>query len=463
MATLIHSCKDWVTSKVTPECLKSSADDVKRFAREKTGKKDDDDPTGKMEEYKKTGKITEWEAAWNVTNAIQGMFIVSLPYGVYHGGYWAILAMVGIAHICCHTGKILVECLYEPDERGELVKVRFSYNEIAQECFGKKYGGKIINAAQLIELLMTCILYVVLCGDLLIGAFPKGSIDTRSYMMICGLLLLPCAFLKNLTHVSHLSFWNGIVHTVINIVILGYCLTRIGSWGWSKVTMEIDILSFPIALGVIVFSYTSQIFLPTLEGNMIDKSKFECMLNWSHVAAAIFKGLFGYIGFLTWQEDTQEEVVNNLEPTLKTLVNIILVVKALLSYPLPYYAACEMLEKELFQGKPATVFPTIWALDGDLKVWGLAFRVIVICVTIVFAVVIPHFTILMGFIGSFTGCFLSFIWPSIFHLYLKRKVMPMLTMGYDIFIIALGVFFGILGMYYSGRAMERAFELGVPV
>lgn len=91
----------------------------------------------------------------------------------------ALLAMVGIAHICCHTGKILVECLYEKDDDGKLVKVRFSYNEVAQECFGKRYGGKIINAAQLIELLMTCILYVVLCGDLLMGAFPTGYIDTR--------------------------------------------------------------------------------------------------------------------------------------------------------------------------------------------------------------------------------------------------------------------------------------------
>merc|ERR1711936_1281850 len=34
-------------------------------------------------------KITEYEAGWNVTNAIQGMFIVSLPYAVYHRGYWA--------------------------------------------------------------------------------------------------------------------------------------------------------------------------------------------------------------------------------------------------------------------------------------------------------------------------------------------------------------------------------------
>ena len=69
--------------------------------------------------------------------------------------------------------------------------------------------------------------------------------------------------------------------------------------------------------------------------------------------------------------DTDEEVVNNLPGGLKTIVNLILVVKALLSYPLPYYATCEILEKELFRGKPDTQFPTIWSVDGELKVWGL--------------------------------------------------------------------------------------------
>ena len=71
------------------------------------------------------------------------MFIVSLPYAVYHGGYWAILAMVGIAYICCYTGKILVDCLYETNEFGDRTKVRYSYNDIAQEVFGKRFGGKI--------------------------------------------------------------------------------------------------------------------------------------------------------------------------------------------------------------------------------------------------------------------------------------------------------------------------------
>lgn len=208
------------------------------------------------------------------------------------------------------------------------MRVRDTYVSIAEECFGPRYGGRMVNLAQLIELLMTCILYVVLCGDLMVGTFPDGSIDTRSWMMLCGILLLPCSFLKNLHHVSTLSFWCTMAHVAINVIILGYCLLQAATWGWSHVPLRINIFTFPISLGIIVFSYTSQIFLPSLEGNMKDPSRFHCMLNWSHIAAAIFKSLFGYVGFLTWTENTQEVITNNL-PTqgFKGLVNFILVVK----------------------------------------------------------------------------------------------------------------------------------------
>jgi vesicular inhibitory amino acid transporter len=53
-------------------------------------------------------------------------------------------------------------------------------------------------------------------------------------------------------------------------------------------------------------------FVPTLEGNMIKKEKFNCMMHWTHFAAAIFKALFAYIGFLTFGNMTQEFITNNL-------------------------------------------------------------------------------------------------------------------------------------------------------
>lgn len=121
----------------------------------------------------------------HVIHVSQGMFIVSLPFAVLRGGYWAIAAMIGVAHICCYTGKILVECLYELDPvTGQRVRVRDSYVSIAKECFGPRVGARVVNIAQIIELLMTCILYIVVCGDLMIGTFPEGAIDTRSWMMV---------------------------------------------------------------------------------------------------------------------------------------------------------------------------------------------------------------------------------------------------------------------------------------
>ncbi|KAL1377272.1 hypothetical protein pipiens_004208 [Culex pipiens pipiens] len=408
--------------------------------------------------------LTFHSAGGEAGSGYQGMFIVSLPFAVLRGGYWAIIAMVGIAHICCYTGKILVHCLYEPDpQTGEPVRVRDSYVAIAKVCFGKRVGARVVSIAQIIELLMTCILYVVVCGDLMAGSFPDGALDTRSWMMLCGIFLLPLAFLKSLHHVSMLSFWCTMAHLLINAIILGYCLLEIGDWGWSKVKWRMDFENFPISLGVIVFSYTSQIFLPTLEGNMEDRSKFNWMLDWSHIAAAAFKALFGYICFLTFQNDTQQVITNNLHsPSFKGLVNFCLVIKAVLSYPLPFFAACELLERAFFRGKPKTFFPVVWELDGELKVWGLAWRLTVILGTIMMAIFIPHFSILMGFIGSFTGTMLSFIWPCYFHLKLKGHLLDQKERAYNYFIIFLGVLFGVVGIYDSGTALIHAFEIGLP-
>ncbi|GBP96844.1 Vesicular inhibitory amino acid transporter [Eumeta japonica] len=88
-------------------------------------------------------QIDEMQAAWNVTNAIQGMFIVSLPFAVLHGGYWALVYGWHCLHLLLY-GKVLVQCLYEePDPAtGQLVRVRDSYVAIAKVCFGPKLGAR---------------------------------------------------------------------------------------------------------------------------------------------------------------------------------------------------------------------------------------------------------------------------------------------------------------------------------
>lgn len=158
-----------------------------------------------------------------------------------------------------------------------------------------------------------------------------------------------------------------------------------------------------------------------------------------------------------------QEITNNLRGVfLKGTVNICLVMKAILSYPLPYYAAAELLERAFFRGPPKTVFPTIWTTDHELKVWGLAWRIGLIVFTVMMAIFIPHFSTLMGFIGSFTGTMLSFIWPCYFHLKLKRSTMDSRAIYCDCFIIFLGCLFGVIGIYESGSALIKSYQIGLP-
>ena len=135
------------------------------------------------------------------------------------------------------------------------------------------------------------------------------------------------------------SFWCMVSHLFINAIIIIYCLTRVSTWKWSQVgysdtpppprpsllsdnvtratstqvLVRIDIWTFPISLGIIIFSYTSQIFLPTLEGSLEDKSTFPAMMYWTHGAAAVFKAGFSYIGFLTFGFATKEVLRNRGE------------------------------------------------------------------------------------------------------------------------------------------------------
>lgn len=74
-----------------------------------------------------------------------------------------------------------------------------------------------------------------------------------------------------------------------------YCLSCASSWSWSSLSLSVDPEDFLVSVGVIIFSYTSQIFLPPLEDSMEDRGQFNVMLGWTHGAACIMKTMFSLL------------------------------------------------------------------------------------------------------------------------------------------------------------------------
>ncbi|XP_067841378.1 vesicular inhibitory amino acid transporter [Heptranchias perlo] len=403
-------------------------------------------------ELQDTPHITTWEAGWNVTNAIQGIFVLGLPYAVLHSGYVGLFLIMFAAVICCYTGKILIACLYEENEEGQHVRVRTSYEDIANACCMQlfpKLGGKIVNFAQVAELIMTCILYLVVSGNLMFHSFPHMQMSEETWFVIAVVMLVPCLFIQNLQIVSKLSLLCSLVHLVVTFIVITYCMTQVQKWSWKMIKFSMDFEKFLVSVGVIIFSYTSQIFLPSLEGSMKNKGNFVCMMIWTHLAACIFKTVFVLVTFLTWGNETKEVITDNLPFTLRVLVNVCLVAKALLSYPLPFYAAAEVLQSCILN--PSSV-------GGKAQVWALVLRGCLLMLTLLMATFMPHFALLMGLTGSVTGAVMTFLLPSLFHLRLLWYKLGNLEKFLDISIFLLGLLCGLSGIFCSVKGLINAFR-----
>ncbi|XP_038656954.1 vesicular inhibitory amino acid transporter [Scyliorhinus canicula] len=385
-------------------------------------------------------------------NLVKGIFVLGLPYAVLHSGYAGLFLIMLAAVICCYTGKILITCLYEENEEGQHVRVRTSYEDIANACCKQLFpelGGKIVNCAQLAELIMTCILYLVVSGNLMFHIFPHTQISEEAWFVIAIVMLLPCVFIQNLRIVSKLSLLCSVAHFVVTFIVITYCMTQVQKWSWKWVTFSVDFEKFLVSIGVIIFSYTSQIFLPTLEGSMKNKANFVCMLTWTHLSACIFKTVFALVTFLTWGNETKEVITDNLPFTLRILVNVCLVTKALLSYPLPFYAAAEVLQNSILNRS---------SVDKKAQVWAFVLRGCLLMLTLLMAIFMPHFALLMGLTGSVTGAFLTFLLPSLFHLRLLWYKLGNLQRFLDISIIFLGLLCGLSGIFCSVKGLIHIFR-----
>ncbi|KAK9531350.1 hypothetical protein VZT92_010780 [Zoarces viviparus] len=435
----------------------TSLDEERRMRRMSLANPDESPNTGSRS-ANPTLTITAWEAGWNVTNAIQGIFVLGLPFALVQSGYVGLVLLALSAWFCNHTGRILVACLYEEEQSGgsvSMVRVRHSYQDIVEAgCKGlwpnwAALGGWMVNVAQVIELLMTCTLYLVVSSSLLSDSLSGMAVPRSLCSLVSLTFLLPCLLLTDLRPVSTLSLLCSLAHILISLLVMLYCLSRASSWSWSTLSLSVDPEDFLVSVGVIIFSYTSQIFLPPLEGSMEDRGQFNAMLGWTHGAACIMKTLFSLLAVLTWGAETSEVITDNLPSDLRPLVNLSLLAKALLSYPLPFYSAAEILQTCLLGDVSSR------SKHGGRGVSRLALlvRTALLMTSYLLALLVPRFSLLMGLTGSVTGAAMTLILPCLLHLRLQWGRLTVKDRLIDVCILSLGVICSVSGVICSVKRL----------
>ena len=248
-----------------------------------------------------------------------------------------------------------------------------------------------------------------------------------------------------------------------------YCFTEYKRWNLSQLD-QFSLSEFVSSCGVIIASYSSQMYLSVIEENMAKPHYIKKVMNTGYAAMTVLKIGIGVIAYITFGKETSQVVTLNLPSgILLTTVNIVVVFLSLSSYTLPMFTVFEILEKDSF-----------WLITGEqldfrknedcggsqleekikkVNMRRIGIRVSLVVITLIMALSVPHFCLVLAFIGSFTGSFLEMIFPCFFQLKLKYSEISNLEKVVDTLIIIFSFVFMGMGTYFSAIALEKAFRL----
>ena len=386
---------------------------------------------------------SSFETFWNISNTIQGLPILVIPYAIRNGGYLAVITLFLVAAASNYTGKTIVECLYQKDSKsGKRTRVRSSYADVG-DAFLPKIGGHLVIFSQFFQLLFVASLYPLLVGRLLAKSFPHVSVPCWLWTITGGFLFLPNIFLRNLSQVAWTSVLTVLSAKIVFITVFAYSMCQFHKWELNSLN-QLNASTFPSALGILVASYLSQPFVPLIEGSMRYKEKFNFLMNLSYGIMTLLNVIIGLVAYMSFHPNTAEVVTNNLpEGSFRRAVNVMAAILSFTSYTLPMFTIFEIVEKS------KVPFFHRGVSKSSLNQRIIFNRFLLVSVSVLLSALLPAFRYWLAIVGSTAGICLEFVFPPLFRLKIYWQSMTWLNIFVEFVVSAFGFIMLISGSITS--------------
>uniref|UniRef100_J3L1L0 Amino acid transporter transmembrane domain-containing protein n=1 Tax=Oryza brachyantha TaxID=4533 RepID=J3L1L0_ORYBR len=164
-----------------------------------------DDVEAQLTSYHAGASASFSRTCLNLTNAVSGIGVLSMPYAVSQGGWLSLLLFAVVGTVCCYTGTLIERCMRAD---GSIA----SYPDIGRFAFGA-VGRRAIAFFMYVELYLVAISFLVLEGDNLDKLFPGASMELLGYrlhgkqlfIVLAAAVILPTTWLKNLGMLAYVS------------------------------------------------------------------------------------------------------------------------------------------------------------------------------------------------------------------------------------------------------------------
>ncbi|RCV32863.1 hypothetical protein SEVIR_7G024500v4 [Setaria viridis] len=377
------------------------------------------------------------QGVMNGVNVLCGVGILSTPYAVKQGGWLGLVILAVLGALAWYTGILLRRCL---DSKEGLE----TYPDIGHAAFGTA-GRIIISIILYMELYACCIEYLILESDNLSKLFPNahltiGSLTLDSHVLfaiLTALIVMPTTWLRDLSCLSFVSA-GGVIASIVIVSCLFWVglVDHVGPVKSEGTALNLP--GIPIAIGLYGYCYSGHGVFPNIYSSLKKRNQFPAVLFTCIALSTVLFAGAAIMGYIMFGESTESQFTLNLPPNL---VASKIAVWTTVTNPITKYALTmtplALSLEELLPPNQQT-YPNIVMLRSALVVSSL-----------IVALSVPFFGLVMSLVGSFLTMFVAYILPCACFLAILRNKVSWYQVVLCVFIIAVGLCCAGVGTYSS--------------
>ncbi|KAH8945503.1 hypothetical protein BDL97_12G042900 [Sphagnum fallax] len=352
------------------------------------------------------------QAMFNGMNILAGVGVLTTPYALKEGGWLGLVLLFLLSAISCYTGILLRRCL---DSAPGLS----TYPDIGQAAFGNT-GRLIIAIILYTELYACCVEFLILEGDNLSALFPQVHglkvagvqiSSTTLFAVVTAAFVLPTVWLRDLSLLSYVSA-GGVIASLL-VIISVFWVGAVDGIGFHHHGYLLNWSGIPVSIGLFGFCYSGHAVFPNIYTSLKNQADFDKILGVSFLLCTLLYGGVAVMGYTMFGEATASQITLNLPGQfLASKIAVwTTVVNPFTKYALTITPVAHSLE-ELLPQRPDSV---------EYQSCSILIRTALVLSTIVVAVLVPYFGLVMAFIGSFLTMTVSVILPCACYLSILGK------------------------------------------
>ncbi|KAI5575306.1 hypothetical protein POPTR_010G226000v4 [Populus trichocarpa] len=326
-----------------------------------------------------------------------------------------------------------------------------TYPDIGQAAFGTA-GRVVISIILYVELYACCVEYIILESDNLSSLFPNANISLGGFeldshhffALMTTLAVLPTVWLRDLSVLSYISA-GGVIASVLVVLCL-FWIGLIDNVGIHSEGTVLNLGTLPVAIGLYGYCYSGHAVFPNIYTSMAQPNRFPAVLLACFGLCTLMYAGVAYMGYTMFGEKTESQFTLNLP---QDLVASKVAVWTTVVNPFTKYAL--------------TMSPVAMSLEelipsNHMKshMYAICIRTALVISTLLVALSIPFFGLVMSLIGSLLTMLVTLILPCACFLSILRGKATRFQIAVCIIIIAVGVVSSVFGTRSSlSRIIEN--------